>query len=355
MKNRSKPVAMRRRRPVRRSRATLLPVAVGASALLLAACSSGGAATRPADEATVEGKKVTLISCVNSNPWCNGFNKGLESELAEEGITVTTQTSDFDAAESSRQFNQALSQRPDLILYYVNDPNAAVADYKKAQAAGVPVITVDTIVGEEADGLIAAALQPDHAALGTFAAENVQEGLQAQGLTSGTVVAITGTETQNTTTVRMDAFREQLASTPEYELIEVQDGNWDPVQSATIAQQLFAKYGADGIDAIYGMADYQAAAIAQAAEQAGAALYPASDRGVVITGSNCATTGIEAMRAKKMYGGATQAPAQEAEQYAPYILQVLAGEELETDGPISVPVERITYDKVEDFADLCVY
>lgn len=354
MKITSESAATRRRRGRSRRHAALLPIALGASALVLAGCGGATQASSSGGDG-VDGKKVTLISCVNSNPWCNGFNKGLESSLGAEGVDVTTQTSNFDAAESSRQFNQALSQRPDLILYYVNDPNAAVADYKKAQAAGVPVIVVDTVLGSEADGLIAASLQPDHAALGKFAAENIQEGLQAQGVTEGTVVAITGTATQNTTSVRMDAFEEQLASTPEYELIEVQDGNWDPVLSATIAQQLFAKYGVDGIDAIYGMADYQAAAIAQAAEQAGAPLYPLNDQGVVITGSNCATTGVEAMRAKQMYGGATQAPAQEAEQYAPYILQVLEGEELDTDGPISVPVERVTYETVEDFADLCVY
>ncbi|UVF80511.1 sugar ABC transporter substrate-binding protein [Gordonia mangrovi] len=339
----------------RRSRVGARALAAVGAAATLALTACGGSGSDSAAGAGDDGKNVTLISCTNSNPWCNGFNKGLEEQLGQEGVQVTTQTSDFDAAEASRQFAQAVSQRPDLILYYVNDPNAAVADYQKAQQAGVPVVVVDTVVGDESDGLIAAALQPDHEALGTFAAENIQEGLKAQGVTEGNVIAITGTATQNTTVVRMNAFREQMATTPEYTIVETQDGDWDPVKSATIASQMFAKYGPTGIAAIYGMADYQAASIAQAAEQAGAPLYPASDEGVVITGSNCATTGIDAMRAEKVYGGATQAPAQEAEQYTPYIMQVLNGESLDSDGPISVPVERITYTTVEDFADICVY
>ncbi len=320
--------------------------------LVLTACGSGSG-----DDSSASGgdKKVTLISCVNSNPWCAGFNKGLEKNLGTEGIKVTTQTSNFDAAEASRQFKQALSQKPDAILYYVNDPNAAVADYRAAKAAGVPVIAVDTVLGDEAKGLVAAALQPDHDALGKFAAENIQEGLKAQGVTEGNIVAITGTATQNTTKVRMAAFEKQLATTPEYKLVETQDGNWDPAVSGDIAAQLFAKYGKDGIQAIYGMADYQAASIAQAAEQAGVALFPAEDKGVVVTGSNCAPTGVAAMRAKKLYGGATQAPAQEAEQYVPYIVKVLNGEDIGSDGAVSVPVERVTYQDVEKFASICDY
>jgi ABC-type sugar transport system substrate-binding protein len=351
MVSRSVPFAPAARQPGGRSRSTGVRhlALAGSALLLLGACGSG-------DGGSADGeRKVTLISCVNSNPWCAGFNKGLEEGLGKEGVKVTTQTSNFDAAESSRQFNQALSQKPDAILYYVNDPMAAVADYRAAQKAGVPVIVVDTVLGDEADGLIELALQPDHAALGKYAAENLQEGLKAEGVDSGNIVAITGTATQNTTKVRMEAFKEQLATTPEYKLVEEQDGNWDPAVSGDIAAQLFAKYGKDGIQGIYGMADYQAASIAQAAEQAGVSLYPANTPGVVITGSNCAPTGVEAMRAKKLYGGATQAPAQEAEQYVPYILQVLDGEDVGSDGPVSVPVERVTYETVEDFADICVY
>jgi ribose transport system substrate-binding protein len=326
---------------------------VGLSAsLLLAACGSSGSSNGASDGG---GKKVTLISCVNSNPWCAGFNKGLEDYLGAAGVKVTTETSNFDAAAASRQFQQALSQRPDAILYYVNDPNAAVADYKAAKAAHVPVIVVDTVLGPEANGLITLALQPDHAALGKFAAENIQEGLEAEGVTKGNVVAITGTATQNTTKVRMAAFKKQLALTPQYKLIDEQDGNWDPAVSGTIATQLFAKYGINGIQAIYGMADYMAASIAQAAEQAGVPLYPEKPKGLVVTGSNCAPTGVAAMEAKKMYGGATQAPRQEAQQFTPYILKVLAGQKVGANGPVSVPVQRVTYKTVRQFAKLCTY
>lgn len=334
----------------RRRRALAGVVGAGAAVVLLSACS-------PTDAAGpgLHGKKVALVTCTDSNPWCNTFNKQIDEELSSRGVDVTTLTSNFDAAQSSRQFSQALSQHPDEILYYVNDPEAAVANYARAQQAGVPVVVVDTVVGKEAHGQIAAALQPDHAALGKFAAQNLQEGLKKEGVTSGKIVAITGTSTQLTTQVRMKAFRKQLATTPQYKLVEVQDGNWDPIKSATIASQLFAKYGNNGIQGIYGMADYQAAAIAQAAQQAGVPLYPASAKGLVITGSNCAPTGVSAIRAGKVYGGATQAPAVEARQYMPYITKVLDGKNLSAQGSISVPVARITRANLKKYAGVCTY
>lgn len=356
MENRSNPATGTVTRAYGRRRKAVYGAVAVATSLLISACGAGTAASGGGNaDGSTQGKKITLISCTNSNPWCNSFNKGLEEGLSELGADVTTLTSDFDAAESGRQFSQALTQRPDLILFYANDPNAAVSSYTKAKQAGVPVVVVDTIAGDQANGQVAAALQPDHAALGKYAAENIQEGLKRQGVTSGKVIAITGTGTQLTTQVRMDAFKEQLATTPEYELVEVQDGNWDPTVSATIASQMFAKYGPNGIQGVYGMADYQAAAIAQAAQQAGVSLYPADDKGVVITGSNCATTGVEAIRAGTVYGGATQAPAVEAEQFLPYIEQVLKGETLENEGAISVPVDRITQDNLDEFAEVCSY
>jgi ABC-type sugar transport system substrate-binding protein len=348
------------RRPARRraARRWALAAVAAATASALAACGSGapsGGAGANAGGGGTQDKKVTLISCTNSNPWCAGFNKGIEDGLGAQGVKVTTLVSNFDAAQAAQQFSQALTQRPDLILFYANDPNAAVASYTRAKQAGVPVVVVDTVAGDQAKGLVAGALQPDHAALGKYAAQNIQEGLQRQGVQSGNVIAITGTGTQLTTQVRMAAFREQLATTPQYKLVEVQDGNWDPTVSATIASQMFAKYGATGVQAVYGMADYPAAAIAQAAQQAGLPRYPEAPRGLVITGSNCAPTGVDAIRAGRVYGGATQAPAVEATQFVPYVEQVLTGKSLDNQGVVSVPVDRVTRDNLDKFAQVCTY
>jgi ABC-type sugar transport system substrate-binding protein len=195
---------------------------------------------------------------------------------------------------------------------------------------------------------------PDHPKLGTFAAINVQEGLKKAGVDSGNVIAITGTAAEVTTQLRMDSFKAQLAKTPEYKLVEVQDGNWDPVKSGQIAQQLFAKYrGRGGVVAAYGMADYMAAAIARAAQQAGIPLFPKSDGGVVVTGSNCAGVGVEAIRAGLMYGGATQSPMLEAADHAPFVVKFLEGNRIKS--VVTTPVDRVTRENVDKYAKDCSF
>jgi ABC-type sugar transport system substrate-binding protein len=305
------------------------------------------------EDGNIEGAKIFILGCTNENPWCNGFNKTLEEGLSEAGGEVTVLTSNFDPAEQTRQMSQAISQRAAAVLIHVADPGALVPSLRRAQTAGVPVIAVDTDVGEETRELFAASLLPDHAKLGEFAAINIQEGLKEQGIESGNVIMITGTGSQIHVQTRIQAFRDQLATTPEYEVVEIQDANWDPIETARIAQQLFAKYGRTGIQGAYGMADYMAAAISRAAQQADIPLYPQSDRGLVVTGSNCAGVGMESIRDGLMYGGATQSPILEARDFVPYVIRFLNGEDIGEQ--VTTPVDRITRENADEFEEPCDY
>jgi ABC-type sugar transport system substrate-binding protein len=343
---------------------TLVTIFALAGLLLLVACggsngeADGGSPTATAgDEAAasgrIEGASIFILGCTNENPWCNGFNTTLDQELSAVGADVTVLTSNFDPAEQTRQMSQAISQTPEAVLIHVADPAALVPSLRRAESAGVPVIAVDTDVGEDTRELFAASLLPDHAKLGEFAAINIQEGLKEQGIESGNVIMITGTASQIHVQTRIQAFEDQLATTPEYEIVEIQDANWDPIETGRIAQQLFAKYGRDGIQGAYGMADYMAAAISRAAQQADLPLYPKSERGLVVTGSNCASVGMDFIRDGLMYGGATQSPVLEARDFVPYVVQFINGEDIGEQ--ITTPVDRLTRENLEKFEEACNY
>jgi ABC-type sugar transport system substrate-binding protein len=341
-------------------RALRLVALAGAFALGLAGCGSsdsgsgGAAAAGPPEGGTAKGKKVALLGCTSSNPWCNGYNTTMEAELEKAGVEVSTQTSNFDATVQAQQMSQAIARKPDLILIFPADAKAVVPSLRKAQLADIPVIVFDSPLHEEDRKYVAAELVPDHPKLGRFAAINIQEGLKKAGVEAGNVIAITGTAAEVIPQLRMDAFKAQLAKTPEYKLVEVQDGNWDPVKSGQIAQQLFAKYrGRGGVVAAYGMADYMAAAISRAAQQAGIPLFPKSDGGVVVTGSNCAGVGVKAIRAGLMYGGATQSPMLEAADHAPFVVQFLEGKQIES--VVTTPVDRVTRENVDEYAKDCSF
>jgi ABC-type sugar transport system substrate-binding protein len=311
--------------------------------------SSGGGS---ADAGDAKGKSVVLLGCTNANPWCAAFNKSLETGLEGKGVKVTTQTTNFDPVVQSQQAAQAISQHPAAILSHVADPTAAASWMRRAKAAGIDVIAVDADIGAVNRDLVTANLMPDHCKLGEFAAQNIQEGLEKQGVSSGNVIVIAGTESQIHVQTRLECFEKELGKTPDLKIVETQDGNWDPIKTGTIAQQLFAKWrGKGGIQAAYGMADYQAAAISRVAEQAGLPLYPKDAKGMVVTGSNCADVGLKAIDAGTMYGGATQSPILEGQDFVPYIVKVLGGGTIGR--KITTPVERITKANAAKYAKSC--
>jgi ribose transport system substrate-binding protein len=160
---------------------------------------------------------------------------------------------------------------------------------------------------------------------------------------------LTGTKSMLVTQDRMKGFNRVMATEPQYKVIEEQDANWDPKLSGTIAQQLLAKHGRDGVQAAYGMADYMALPIIQAAKQAG---FPIGGKdGLIVTSSNCFKAGIDSIKAGELYGTATEDPGTIAKQTAAYVVRFLKGE-----NPPRVEIvkeERVTAANVDQFAEQC--
>jgi ABC-type sugar transport system substrate-binding protein len=189
----------------------------------------------------------------------------------------------------------------------------------------------------------------DNAALGTAAAQNVVEGLKAQGKSEGNIIVIHGTKAGYASQDRMTAFDAQMKKSPSYKVIETQDGNWDPALTGKIATQLFAKHGCKGIQGAYGMADYMAVAIIASAKQAGCKV--GGEDGLVVTGSNCFKAGIDAIEAGELYGTATEDPGTIAEQTADYIVRFFGDKK--PPAKELVKEERVTAENVAEFKAQC--
>lgn len=331
-------------------RRALGALAAGASLALLAACSAGGTdGGSTGGDGSADGKTIAFIGYGDVNPWGAAFNGVYRPALEEAGVTITDNSS-MDAGAQVQAFNQAISEQPDAIVVALLDTAAMVAPIQKAVQAGIPVIVYDGPPDPAvADDPGVRQVLSDSAALGQFAAENIIEGLEAQGKTEGTIIVIKGTASMLVTQDRMTGFYDTLEDTG-YEVIAEEDGNWDPTLSGTIATSLFAKYGADGVDAAYGMADYMAIPIIEAAKQAGIAV---GADGLIVTGSNCFASGIQSIEAGELYGSATEDPITIANEMVDYTLSFLKGEDPER--VVTVPSDRITSENVADFAEQCTF
>jgi ABC-type sugar transport system substrate-binding protein len=329
-------------------RVGLLAGALGL-ALLASACggNSGSPAAAGDSGTSLKGKTIALVAYGSTNPWGAYFNKVFTERLAPTGVKINDLTT-MDPGAQVQKFNQAVAQRPDLIVLAILDTQAMAVPIQKAKAAGVPVLVFDGPTDPSVATDVMSVLS-DNEKLGEYAAQNIIEGLQAQGRTSGKIIVLTGTKSMLVTQDRMRGFNKVLATAPQYTVIDQQDANWDPQLSGTIAQQLLAKYGRDGVQAAYGMADYMALPIIQAAKQAG---FPIGGKnGLVVTSSNCFKAGIDSIKAGELYGTATEDPGTIATQTADYAQRYLTGQNPKQSE--TVEEQRVTAANVSQYADQC--
>lgn len=331
------PRAEDRRRPF--GGIKLLAVAALAVALALgvAACGSSGSSSSSSSTGesetaastegggSIAGKKVTVVSVANSNPWAAVFNKVVKEELSEAGANVTV----VGSAEPGGQvqlLNQAVAENPELIILEALDSKAVAPAIAKAKAQGIAVLNADGKADPSVEEGLHQVLS-DNVALGEFAAQNIVEGLEEEGKKSGSIGVITGTSSMLLTQERMKGFNKVLAENPSYKIVYEEDGNWEPVKSGELATQMFAKFGKNGLQGAYGMADYMAVPIVTAAKQAGIPVGVKND-GLIVSGGNCFKIGIEAIEAGEMYGTATEDPGTLAEDVSAYAKKLLSGEEV---------------------------
>jgi ABC-type sugar transport system substrate-binding protein len=327
----------------------LLTGALGLTLLTTACGGTGGssASSPGSGSSSPQGKTIALVGYGSSNPWGAYFNKVFTDQLAPTGAKITDMTT-MDPGTQVQKFNQAVAQRPDLLVVSILDTQAMAVPIKKARTAGIPVLAVDGPPDPSVAGDVMAVLS-DNEKLGDAAAQNIVEGLKAQGRDSGKVIVLTGTKSMLVTQDRMKGFGRVMATAPQYQVIEERDANWDPKLSGDIAQQLLAKYGRDGVQAAYGMADYMALPIVQAAKQAG---FPVGGKdGLVVTSSNCFKAGIDAIKAGELYGTATEDPGTIAKQSADYVVRYLSGKN--PPRTETVKEERVTAANVDQFAEQC--
>lgn len=302
-------------------------------------------------DADLSGKTVTLVTCGTSNPWCKVFNDQITSKLKAAGVKVNVLENDFDAVLEVQQMNEAISQQPDLIMVEPADDKTLVGSVKKAKAAGIPVLYMDSPADPAIMDDIAFQVVADNVALGRFAGQNIIDGLRELGLKQANIVVITGTKGATMVQDRQRGFEEVMATAPEYKIIDVQDGNWDPVLSGNIAQQLFAKYQSQGgIQAVRAEADYTAIPVIQAARQAGMKVGVA-EGGLIVSGTNCTKAGIDSIRAGEMYGTATEDAFTQGEYTVDAALKFLRGEKVEK--TIVVPEYRVTKETLDQYAEVC--
>ncbi|HUN32634.1 MAG TPA: sugar ABC transporter substrate-binding protein [Trebonia sp.] len=347
-----------------RMRSLRAAVAVGAAGLVLAAAgcagssssssttqagssAAGGTAAAAAAAGSLRGKTIALVGYGNANPWGAAFNQQFASQLSPTGVKIISLTT-MDSGTQVQYMSQAVADRPNLIVLSVDDTKAMVVPIEQAKQAGIPMLVFDGPTDPSVASDVMSVLS-NNEQLGEYAAQNIIQGLKAQGRKSAKIIVLTGTKSMLVTQDRMIGFDKEMSTSPQYQVVAEEDANWDPTLSGQDAQQLLAKYGCSGVQGAYGMADYMALPIVQAAKQAGCPV--GGQDGLVITGGNCFKAGIQSIEAGQLYGTATEDPITIANQTAAYVVQYLTGKNPPQHETIQEA--RITAANVSQYAAQC--
>lgn len=123
--------------------------AVAASALVVSACSNGAPATSPSaggGAAKAGGGDITVAVVTHAAPgdaFWDVVKSGAEAAGKQEGVKVTY-AGDPDPAKQSQLIDNAVAQKVQGIAVSMANPDGLRDSIKKAIAAGVPVITINS-------------------------------------------------------------------------------------------------------------------------------------------------------------------------------------------------------------------
>ena len=215
-----------------------------------------------------EEKKITIafVMGAESDPFFQAMKVGAVAEAEAQGVDLIWQgdPSEYSPATQIPVVDAVLAQKPDALVLIPTDPTALQPSVAKAKAAGIPVINVDTRVGDLTDVL--SFITGDNADGGAKAADALAKAI---GWTKGkqykVVVGLTSA-TATTNVARLDGFSKQiLRHYPGIKIVDKAYSQSQPAKANTNVSNWLTKYpDLAGIFAIDGTNAAGAAAALQA-------------------------------------------------------------------------------------------
>jgi ABC-type sugar transport system substrate-binding protein len=300
-----------------------------------------------------QGKKIAFLVTSPTHPFIAALSKTFITRANSFGMEVNTVSQHFDAALQAQQVDDAIARKFDVLAIIAGSEQAIIPALSRAKQAGVPVILINSPPRDGSEDLYLSFVGEDHVELGRIPGLSVLKALEDGGREGGKVALITGSLQEGVGPRRVAGFREAMKTNPKAQIVSVEDAKWQTDLSERIAGQLFARFAVQGgLDAIYGMADNQAAAIIQAAKSANIALGIEKGK-LIVVGSNCLKQGIAGIKAGEQYSTGTQVPTRTGLKAAEMIADYFNGRKLPKNEIL--PVETITKGNVAQWEEACSY
>jgi ribose transport system substrate-binding protein len=267
------------------------------------------------------------------NPFFIALSKGAEAEAKKTNpnVKVLTVGFDYDIGKQFTQIDNFIAAGVDLILLNPADPNAVEPAIKKAQAAGIMVVAVDT-AAKGADLTVTT----NNVQAGEISCQYIVDKLKG----NGNVVIENGPQV-SAVVDRVNGCKSVLSKAPGIKLLSSdQDGKGSRDGGLAVTQGLLVRF--PKIDALFAINDPQAIGSDLAAKQL-------NRKGIVITSVDGAPDIEAALKSDTMIeASASQDPYAMAQLAVRLAVDAMNGKKPETP-IILIPSKLITRDNVQEY------
>lgn len=203
-------------------------------------------------------KKIGISLGSMGNPFFVALAKGAEDEAKKTNPDVEVQAVgyDYDIGKQFTQIDNFIAAGVDLILLNPGDPKAIGPAIRKAQAAGIVVVAVDT-AAQGADAVV----QTNNSQAGEISCEYIAKKLDGKG----DVIIMNGPQVSSVIE-RVNGCKAVLAKSPGIKILSSdQDGKGSRDGGMNVMQGYLTRY--DKIDAVFAINDPQVIGADLAARQ----------------------------------------------------------------------------------------
>ncbi|MDH7475541.1 MAG: ribose ABC transporter substrate-binding protein RbsB, partial [Anaerolineae bacterium] len=272
-------------------------------------------------------KEITLglsLSTLN-NPFFVTLKEGAEQKAAELGVKLIVVDSQDDPAKEATNIEDLIQKKVDALLINPTDADAVVPSVQKANAAGIPVFTIDRAA---AGGNIVSHIASDNVAGGKMAGEYLAQLLGGKGK----VVELEGIAGTSAARDRGQGFNEVMANYPDIEIVARQTANFNRAEGLSVFENILQAQ--PEIDGVFAHNDEMILGAIQAAEAAGRA------QDIIFVGFDAIDDAVQAVKDGKLAATVAQQPAQMGILGVETAVKYLNGETVEKFIPVPLSLVK---------------
>jgi ribose transport system substrate-binding protein len=220
----------------------LLPIAGLLALVALAGCGSSG--KNSASGATSGTKRIGIMIKNTSLPIQGQSIKAFEEGGSKYGYEVSIRSGQGQISQEVNVVQQFVAEHVNLIMMNPSDPVGILPAIAQANAAGIPVIVVNSAVAPSAKTVCYVGV--DDVAYG----EKEAQALVSAIGTKGNVAVVLGAIGDPPEVNRLAGIKKVLAGYPNIKLAAMQTGNWESSAELSVVQDFLSRYGPGQLNAV---------------------------------------------------------------------------------------------------------